>query len=235
MFYLDLDELNAVSEKFSLVKHNRKAIYEFRDKDHIWMGHDSIRENLTAWLKTQGIIEPLGKVYLMTNLRTFGHIFNPVSFYFCSDRSGNPLCMVAEVHNTFGELKPYLLKNENWDGKHYKDVQIKHFYISPFSELDTELGFKLSLPEDRFLAKIDSRKPDGTQFYSVLSGEKLELSTKNLLFCTARYPFITLKVVWLIHWHALGLYLKKVPFFKKRANLELQRGIVPKAHQLSPK
>ena len=109
MFYLDLDELPQLSHFSWLLGRNQHRVYDFRDKDHISTGFPSVKDNIRAYLKTQGVLSKIDRIQLMTNVRTFGYIFNPVSFYFCFDADENPVCVVSEIGNTFGELKYFYL------------------------------------------------------------------------------------------------------------------------------
>lgn len=230
MFLLDLDRIPELSKSSILVSHNRFNFYSFRDSDHIHMGKENIRDNLVAYLQQQGIAEAPGKIYLLTNLRVLGYVFNPVSFYFCQDIHGEPLCTVAEVHNTFGELKPYLLDRSDWKASAFTGERIKNFYISPFSPLDPLLQMKLHLPGNRLALYINSRHPgDEIPFFrSALTGFRSELTTRQLIKYSLRFPWVTLRVILQIHWHALRLYMKKVPWFGKNEKQDQQTGIYPK-------
>lgn len=235
MFLLDLDELPELSNQSPLLSHNRFNVYSFRDSDHIYMGKATIRENVEAYLQQQGVSEKPAKIHLLTNLRVLGYVFNPVSFYFCQDVHGDPLCILAEVHNTYGELKPYLLDRSEWKDSAFVGERIKNFYISPFSPLDPLLQLKLRMPGDRLALYINSRHPGEEKpfFRSSLTGSRSELSTRQLLKFSLRFPWVTIRVITQIHWHALRLYLKKTPWFGKKENLDHQTGIYPK--KLDPK
>lgn len=231
MFYLDLDELPQIVKQLRLVSHNRFNAYAFHDDDHLYSGHRDIRQNLEAYLLENGIDTPVKRICLLTNLRTFGHVFNPVSFYFCFDAQEKPLAVVAEVHNTYGEQKPFLLGRGEWNGQHFSDRQEKDFYISPFSDLQTELGFKLRLPDERLALAISEYQNGELFFHSALTGTRKPLTDGQLLLDSLRFPWVTLKVITLIHWHALRLYLKKLPVTSKRATAHLQKGVRPKFGQ----
>ncbi len=233
-FYLDLDELGELQDRFWMIGHRQRRLYEFRDYDHLWLGYQNLRDNLTAYLQTQNLHEPIGRIQLLTHLRTFGHIFNPVSFYFCQRPDGSPLCAVAEVHNTYGELKPYFLAPTTWNGRCYNHAQEKYFYISPFSEIDTRLQMRLGIPGRTVSISIDSHKTNGTHFRSSLTGTRRELTEARLWLDTLRFPAVTLKVVFLIHWHALRLYWKKAPWWRKSALTAQTTGILAKAPQSQP-
>lgn len=227
MFMLDLDELGSLPAKFWLMSRNRFNIYTYRDSDHFSQGRSSPRENVEAFLSENGVSEPAGRITLLTHLRTWGHVFNPVSFYFVEDKDGQPLCLVSEVANTFKEQKMYLLERDKLKGDRYIDAQDKHFYISPFSDLDTRLHFNLKTPSEDLSVSINESDDQGVYFFSSLVGQKKALSNLNLLKYTLLFPFITLSIVWGIHWEALKLFLKKIPVRAKANDPELQTGIRP--------
>ena len=226
MVALDLDELDTLAVRG--LSHNRWNVYSFHDRDHLTLpGLEtaSLRENLTAWVAARGVKLPAdGQVLLVTLPRVLGYIFNPVSFYFCYDVAGVPLCAVVEVGNTFRELKPYLLTAPDRDGRFHL-ITPKHFYVSPFSPLDLHFDFKLRVPNETLDIHIDDRAANRPVLLSALTGRRVPLTSARLFWFTFKYPLITLKVIVLIHWHALLLWLRRVPWHRKSSNTELQRDV----------
>ncbi len=236
MFALDLDELDGL--RVGGFSSNRWNLYSFRDRDHLTlpgMEHASLRENLSVWLSARGIQLPVGgRILLVTLPRVLGYIFNPVSFYFCSDATGAPLCAVVEVGNTFGELKPYLLTAPETDGS-FQLLTPKHFYVSPFSALDLCFDFKLRVPAETLDIHIDDRNADRPVLLTALAGQRAPLTTARLAWLTLKYPLITLQVIALIHWHALLLWLRRLPWHRKGANTGLQRDIFRPHSSITPR
>jgi DUF1365 family protein len=233
MWHIDLDEIDQVVRETPFVSRNSPNIYSFRDDDHLHLGQPTLRGNVEAYLQREGIEEHPARITLLTNLRTFGYVFNPVSFFFCYDKEDQPLAVVVEVHNTFGELKPFILKREHLQGKQFRGKYPKLFYISPFSDLDQKLEIKAEMPDDKIALYVNNYEHGESKpfFRSSLTGRQTPLTAWTLLGYTIRFPLITLKVLLLIHWHAMKLYLKKVPFHAKSENPHLQTGILPKKHQ----
>jgi uncharacterized protein len=185
------------------------------------------KATLLAWVASQGLPLPADtRVLLLTHCRVFGYIFNPVSFYFCLDAHDRPLCAVAEVGNTFGELKPFLLGPEHFDGEgRFRRVVPKHFYVSPFFALDLAFDFKLRVPGEQLDIHIDDREGDRPVLLTALTGRRIPLTDANLARLTLKYPLVTLRVITLIHWHAMKLWWKNVPWHRKAANPHLQQGV----------
>jgi len=229
MFALDLDEIDALAARIPVFGRNRANVYAFRDRDHLTLPgleNASVKENVIAWLAGQGIDFPAGgRIMLVTLPRVLGYVFNPVSFYFCFGADDAPLCAVAEVGNTFGELKPYLL-DDRGNSDVFRRVTPKHFYVSPFFALNLSFDFRLRVPDDRLDVHIDDRDGGKRVLLTSLTGRRTALTTARLAWLTLKYPLITLKVIGLIHVHAALLWLKRVPWHRKSDGAAQQRGVL---------
>ena len=236
LFSLDLDEIDVTAARVRFFSHNRWNLYSFRDRDHLTLpGFEqaTVKENILTWILSQPNppvlpADPaLIRIHLVTLPRVLGYIFNPVSFYFVDDRTnGRPLCAVVQVGNTFREMKPYLLRAPSAPGA-YQLVTPKLFYVSPYSQLDLHFDFKLKIPGGHLDIHIDDRTGlDGPHvLLSSLIGRRQPLTTARLLWLTLKFPFVTLKVILLIHYQALRLWLKGVPLHRKSANPQLQQDL----------
>jgi uncharacterized protein len=237
MFYLDLDELDSVAKKIFFFSHNRKNFYSFRDGDHEPAGENPLKERLAAFLGQNGIeFAASQRVMLLTLPRVVGYVFNPISVYFCFDAQDAPLCAVAEVGNTFREMKLFLLRGDDLiNGEIFRKIVPKNFYVSPFSPVDLRFDFRLCIPGGKIEFKIDDLDGSEKVLMSALTGRRVPLTNRNLAWFTVKYPFITLKVISLIHWQAFRLWLKRVPFFAKSENAALQRDVLRPHSTLAPK
>ncbi len=235
MWWLDLDEVPEMAKSNAFVSYNRFNLFSFYDKDHL-LGETNtltVKENVENYLKSQGHEWNGGKIYLLTHLRTLGYLFNPVSFYFGFDKEGKPAFSIAEVGNTYYEMKPFLLSNYN--GKQYELRIPKFFYVSPFTQLDDEFDFKLEIPQEKLNIKIDDYRQGERFFMSTLTGAKEPLTSWSAFKAFMRFPMVTLQVIILIHWQALKLWIKKVPFYSKGANTDLQKDVRRKHKSLKEK
>ena len=227
LFCIDLDELPVLSKTLWFVSHNRFNYFNFRDKDHLQLTKSgearSVRFEVEQFLQKQGIHQHPSKIILLTNLCTLGYQFNPVSFYYCFDEENNTLGSIAEVNNTYGEMKLFYLGKENYSDGKFTDRKKKHFYVSPFIQHDVDFDFELSIPEKVFFNKIDDYKDGNRIFTASLRGKQLALNNRNVIRFMLRFPIITLQVIFLIHYQALKLYLKGVPYLRKNEHLDLQR------------
>jgi DUF1365 family protein len=227
MFYLDLDELDKMARQIKMISRNRFNVFGFYDKDHI-KNDEGLRSDtktkVLSYLKENNIDLTGGKVFLLTYLRTLGYVFNPVSFYFCYDHNGRQQCVVAEVGNTFGEMKLFLISSLK-GGPAIKD-ETKYFYVSPFVDLDVTFNFRLNFPGDRLKLFIDDYKDDQRIISTSLVGSRQALTDGRLIVNFLRFPLITLKVISMIHWQAFLLWCKGLNYHPKQSNMHLQKRVL---------
>lgn len=223
LFLFDLDELTDIERRIPFFSVNAPNLYSLRDGDYFQFHSRGIRQNLETFLSTQNLPVRPARIQLLTLPRLLGYTFNPVSVFFCFDEDDRPLTSVIQVGNTFGELKPYLVPCDP-DGPGFHVRVPKNYYVSPFSALDLEFDFRFDQPGRRLRLAIDDYSGGGRVLISTVAGAREELTAANLTRFTIRYPLVTLKVIFLIHWEALRLWHKKIPFRRKEADPQLQQG-----------
>ncbi len=234
MFYIDLDEIELLKKKLLLFSHNRFNFFSYRDKEHIQLPIDkpdiskNTRTHIIAYLNENGIVLTEERIMILTNLNVLGYNFNPVSFYYIFNKNNEPVCSIAEVGNTFGELKPYLLTEKNLSEKKYHLNTTKYFYVSPFFDHDHNFDFHLTIPDEKLNIRIDTFNKEERVFISTLTGIQKPLTNLNLVWYSIRFPLITLKIITLIHWNALLIWMKGIPFHKKSEHKNLQRDVFRK-------
>ncbi len=246
VFYIlvDLDERALLDRRLSLFSVNRGNVMSLREADFLPIGglpHNgadprtpvpggdapTLKGRALALWKAHGIDPgPDPRVLLLTLPRVLGYQFNPVSFYFCVDASGAPRGAIAEVTNTFREVKPYVVPlSGGTDGGLFHLRVPKDFYVSPFSGLGLEFDFNLRLPGRNLGITIDDYQAGHRVLHSALAGAQAPLTDRRLAAFLLKYPLITLKVIALIHWQALLLRMKRAPFIRKAADPGLQRDV----------
>jgi DUF1365 family protein len=214
--FLDLDELSELSRRLPLFSYNRPNVTSLYDRDYMGMGEGTIKAKLTRWLAAKGVAVR-GKVYLLTNLRVLGHVFNPVSYHYVTGEDGRLDVVVAEINNTFGESYAYLLSRA---GAPESDVLRtapipKMFHISPFISMEASYVWTATTPGDSLRVHIEESEAGEHFFEAFFAGKRRPLTSGSLALALARHPLMPLRVIAYIHWQALRLFLKRVPVFHK--------------------
>lgn len=248
VFYLavDLDELPQLDRALPLFSCNRANLVSLWEKDYLPLQdplHNptdgaaalpapapshSLKARVLIYCARHGVdLDPSAKVTLVTLPRLFGYAFNPISLFICRDGQGVPRCAIVEVTNTYREVKQYFLPvRPGGSGPAEFTAELpKHFYVSPFSPLDAAFAFRVREPGRSLAVSIDDHEQGQRTLHSTLTGEARPLTSGQLLLALIRHPLVTLRVIGLIHWQALRLWLKRVPHFPKAANPALQRDL----------
>lgn len=219
---IDVDELPRLDRQVPGFGYGRPAVTGFHDQDHFGSLDVPVREKLRRWLAAQDIALPDGPVRVLTNLRVLGHVFDPVSWWFCHAADGELAFVVAEVRNTFGESYAYLLDDLDHDvhGR-VRAHATKRFHVSPFLPTDgLSYGFAFVMTPTahaptRITAHVDVFDGDGKLFDATQTGRRVSLSGVSLARTLVTHPLMTLRTVALIHLQALRLLGKRVPFVRK--------------------
>jgi len=154
-------------------------------------------------------IEADGDLWLVTYPRMLGYAFKPVSFWHCHAADGTQVATLAEVNNTFGERHVYLLRTDAGQRA------AKSFHVSPFFPVRGEYTFRFDTDPGWFRARVDYADARGPLLDTAWWGRLQPLSGRAVAHAVLAYPLMTAAVVARIHWQALRLWAKRVPFFSK--------------------
>jgi DUF1365 family protein len=233
----DLDELDELDKSSTFFSRNRFNLITFRDDDHINLGLKTTKENVIAFLREEGVNEDIVSIELVTNPRVMGYTFNPVSFYFIETNCSPYL--VIEIGNTFNEKKPYLVKSEAKINGEWIFSSVKHFYISPFTSVENSMTFRIRKNEKSLVINIDDFNKEGVlEVQALYTGSSRPWTNETILKLLFQYPLITFRIIASIHYHALKLFLKKIPFWKKSDEAHLQKDVFvweKKSYRRKPK
>jgi DUF1365 family protein len=200
------------------ISRNRFNLLSFFDKDH-GDGKQPLLNWIDDILKKEGIDDAKGEVWLQTFPRVLGYVFNPVSFWFCHQLDGQLRAVLCDVSNTFGERHYYLLDPGGPLSAGVELKAIKLFHVSPFCKVEGSYRFHFvrspSPSGEVTLARIDYHDDKGRLLLTSISGKSRELNDRNIATALLQFPLMTFMVVARIHWQALKLWLKQVPFYRK--------------------
>ena len=180
----------------------------FSARDHLGDPGQGIRANLDRFLAARGVDLGGGRVLMLAHARVLGYVFNPLTVYWCHRADGTLACVVAEVHNTYGQRHAYLLPT---DERGRAEVP-KEFYVSPFYPVDGRYRMSLPEPGDRLALTVTLGRPsarNGTDTFSASVHGHAVPATRRALAATAlRHPWSTAVVTARIRWQGSRLYLR---------------------------
>lgn len=210
MAYIDLDELQGLLG--GRLAAPRAGLVRFRRSDYFGDPREDLAGAVRERVSELTGVRPEGPVRLLTNLRTFGHCFNPVSFYYCFEQKGERVeAVLAEVTNTpWGERHAYALSHSN-GGRVLSGRSEKLLHVSPFMDMDHQYEWRVSVPGARLSVHIESRRAGELAFDATLNLARRELTSRSLASATARHPMNTRHVLARIYGQALRLKLRGVP------------------------
>jgi DUF1365 family protein len=190
----------------------------FSDADH-GDGSGDCLAWLDALLLREGVQDADGEVWLHCYPRVLGHSFKPVSFWYCQRADGSLAAVVVEVNNTFGERHCYLLQGPELAlGRELQASKV--FHVSPFCRVAGRYRFRFMHSGGpvglRTVARVDHEDENGVLLLQTsVSGKLQTLSEASARAAFFAVPALSLMVLARIHWQALRLWLKRVPFFAK--------------------
>jgi hypothetical protein len=205
LLYLDLAELPALFDGHPLWSARRPAIGWFRRSDYLGDPEVPLAEAVRRLVAERTGERPEGPVRVLTTARCFGHCFNPVSFYYCFDPSGEEVqAVIAEVTNTpWGERHAYV--SRELTSRHAKAL-----HVSPFFELDYEYELALTRPGEELDVSIAAMRGGRRAFRATLALERRPLNRRSLTALLLSRPPMSMKVSAAIYAQALRLWLKGV-------------------------
>jgi DUF1365 family protein len=199
----------------------------FEARDHLGNPGRTIRHNVDDWLAREGIDLAGGRVVMLCQARSMGYVFNPLSIFWCHGPTGALACVIAEVHNTYGERHCYLLRPPATELQRsgWLDAEVsKAFYVSPFFDVDGGYRIRISPPSESLSVSISLRRQGQVVFAASVRGRRHPAGALHLLRFAARLPMATYRTSALIRMHGLLLWMRRVPVVP-RPRHEPQEGV----------
>lgn len=226
--YLDLDELDVIFARRWFWSTSRPALAWFRQSDHLQHSAVPLKQAITNVVEQHTGQRPQGPIRLLTQLRYFGYVFNPVSFYYCFDHSGTQLeTIVAEVNNTpWGERHLYVLPQHrsNTSTSNVRIELDKEFHVSPFMPMDIHYNWAFTAPEQQLTVHMENYRHSEKLFDATLALQQQPINGRNCARVLLRYPFMTIKIIGAIYWQALKLLFKGTPVYDHPTKLDASNG-----------
>jgi len=218
MYAIDVDEVVHLDRSLRLFSYNRPGLLTLRDRDHLGDPMRPVGENVRAHLAGRGVDVQDVRITMLTNLRTAGYVFNPVTYFYVHGPDGNLRCVLAEVSNTFGERLPYLLTDAERIAPLRDEHAFRHdkrMHVSPFFPLEQEYIFRMGEPGETLNIRMDVLQGDERPFWAQLTGVRHPFTDRELGRALLRYPLMSQQVIFFIHLEALKLWRKRVPVHRK--------------------
>lgn len=213
MAWLDLDELPTLFDGVFGFSARGPALARFRREDYLGPIdrplHIAVREELTRQLGSA----PEGRVCVLTQLRTLGRVFNPISVYYAYDNAGRLAAVLGEVTNMpWRERTCYACNVESARHSHQASF-LKAMHVSPFNPMEMAYRWKFNCPAEQLYLHMENWQDGERHFDATLTLEAAPATRRVLLTTLARQPLMSIKTVAGIHFEALRLWLKRVPVY----------------------
>ncbi|ACX96713.1 DUF1365 domain-containing protein [Halothiobacillus neapolitanus] len=217
---VDLDDYEQNFPALRWLSANRFNLFSVHARD---LGPRKKNASLREWINQacadQGFDISQGRVLINTYPRVLGYQFNPLNVWYCFDQAQQLVAIDCEVSNTFGEFHHYLLHDHgNPLELPFQASADKVFHVSPFLDMAMRYHFKFNQPAERLSVSIreNALTETGEELTLVATHQahRQPLSDRRLWLEALRIPLLTFKVIGLIHWHALKIWLKGGVFHK---------------------
>ena len=217
---VDIDTIEQEAKTIQGLSLNRFNLFSVHFKDYGARNQQSWREWADALLANYGLPEPAARIELVCFPRFLGITFNPLAMWYAYNAQDEMVAIIGEVSNTFGQWHHYVLCEKGQPLKEGIRAQAtKVFHVSPFIGMDCRYEFRFFKPAEKYQIGIYQHENNAPVLNAIQVGKVKPLNANTLKLAALKYPFNTLKVLWMIHWWALKIWLKGGKFHKTPAAL----------------
>ena len=215
MAYFDIAKVESMLKKSWFWNTNKPSIISFYRQDYHGDKEQTLDAAVRTTVKKKTGKELKGPIRMLAHLRYFGYCFNPVSFYYCFNEKDDAVELImAEVTNTpWKEKHAYMVSDRLNSNENLISNMKKEFHVSPFWGMDHDYEWMFTQPSKNLFVNMKNFKDGEKVFDATLSMQRYEMNTKNLMQKMLRFPFMTARIVWRIHWNAAKLWFKGARFY----------------------
>lgn len=227
MMYTDLNELQEIADQHALWSIGRRNVAAFHRADYYGDPKIPLQTAILDLVQARTGLRPAGPVRMLTQWRTFGVGFSPVTFYYVFNHADDvePIAIIPEVSNTpWQDRYQYVLTTQPLSGgiassqlinKQWVFETDKKFHVSPFFPMDHHYKWAFGVPQQTLSLRLENYDDQGQIFLATLALKRHPVNRENLGRVLRQYPLMTWTVVWGIYWHAFQLWRKKIPIYPR--------------------
>ncbi len=218
MFLIDLDKPSILFDRAKLASYKKFNLAEFNPKDYLGRSED-LKQNVVRLIHEKSGYEFSGQILLLSQIRRLGYVFNPVSFYFCFSEIGELQFIVSEIENTpWGERFSYVHEVSNSEKQDNVFEFSKEFHVSPFLPMNMVYKWKFAVSDQGITIGMRCRDHERLILTTSLKLKKKEATAFNIDKLAVSDLFVTFKILFLIYFQAIKLWIKRVPFYQHPDN-----------------
>ncbi len=220
MIGIVLDELNDATRCTKLFGTKWFNPVRFYEKDYIQSEPGTLKQRIHTKVQNLGGQWDGTKVLMIAQCRCLGIYFSPINFYYCFDKNNTCNLMLAEVSNTPWNERHYYLVDMDPQKQGDKNITEKAFHVSPFMEMNMNYRWHVTKPNKKAYVNIQNidNETNNKVFEANMKLEKQPLSSLPIIKSWMSLPFTVIKIVTLIYWQALKIFLKRIPFVHYQKN-----------------